>query len=181
MIPKQELASAGVYEYAFVDPKSVECLPELRKYCEENTCKSYGASWACPPAVGTVDECRETLHGFDNMMVFTGKYECDAYDFNSYKEALDDFKDVTDRVEALFETVIGEKLFLTNEGCSRCKACTYPQKACRFPERLHPSMEGFGIWVSSLARQAGVAYNNSPNTVTYFGAALFQGAKPQIV
>ena len=34
------------------------------------------------------------------------------------------------------------------------------------------SLEGYGIFVSELATQAGMKYNNGPNTVTFFGALI---------
>ena len=34
------------------------------------------------------------------------------------------------------------------------------------------SLEGYGIFVSELANQAGVKYNNGPCTVTFFGALI---------
>lgn len=32
--------------------------------------------------------------------------------------------------------------------------------------------EGYGIFVSELAKQAGIRYNNDVNTVTYFGGLV---------
>ena len=64
-------------------------------------------------------------------------------------------------------------LLLSNEGCSRCQTCTYPESPCRYPEMLFPSLEGYGIYVSELAARASLSYNNGPNTVTYFGMLLY--------
>ncbi|MDR0904954.1 MAG: DUF2284 domain-containing protein, partial [Oscillospiraceae bacterium] len=76
---KTALARAGVFEYGEVDPKAVEFTAEVRKYCEDNVCRQYGKTWACPPAVGTVDECRERAQGYDKMLVFSGKYDLEDY------------------------------------------------------------------------------------------------------
>ena len=74
-------------------------------------------------------------------------------------------------------TVVGSALskllILSNEGCMRCNTCTWPEEACRFPEELQPSIEGFGFVVSELAKQAGIPYMNGKNTVTFFGAVLY--------
>ncbi|HJA66742.1 MAG TPA: DUF2284 domain-containing protein [Candidatus Mediterraneibacter cottocaccae] len=56
--------------------------------------------------------------------------------------------------------------------CRKCGKCTYPDAPCRFPERTHGSLEGYGIMVSELAGQAGIRYINGTNTVTYFGGLL---------
>lgn len=68
-------------------------------------------------------------------------------------------------------------LILSNEGCGRCERCTYPTAECRKPERLFPSLEGFGIHVAKLAESAKVKYINGENTVTYFGMLLFDPAE----
>ena len=44
---------------------------------------------------------------------------------------------------------------------------------CRHPDLAMSSLETYGINVSELAKAAGMKYINGQNTVTYFGAALF--------
>ena len=61
---------------------------------------------------------------------------------------------------------------LSNEGCDLCDKCTYPDAPCRFPNRAHGSLEGYGIFVSEIAKIAGINYINGANTVTYFGAVI---------
>jgi len=41
------------------------------------------------------------------------------------------------------------------------------------PDRAMPSLEAYGINVSLLAKTSGMKYINGANTVTYFGAVLF--------
>jgi len=88
-------------------------------------------------------------------------------------QGLLDFKQLVDRYQQKLAGVLPEFLLLSNEGCKRCRTCTYPDAPCRFPERLHHSLEGYGFIVSELAKAAGMHYNNGANTVTFFGALLF--------
>ena len=83
------------------------------------------------------------------------------------------FKVTVDRFAEAVKEHMDDALILSNEGCGRCKDCTYPDAPCRFPDKLYPSIEGFGFIVSELAQQAGIKYNNGPNTVTFFGAVLY--------
>ena len=83
------------------------------------------------------------------------------------------FKKTVDQMADQVKQLTGGCLILSNEGCGRCKSCTYPDAPCRFPEKLYPSLEGFGFIVSELAAKAGIRYNNGSNTVTYFGAVFF--------
>ena len=59
----EKLKSAGVYEYGVVDTRDVEFREDVRAMCAEDKCHKYGKSWACPPAIGTVDECRDRTQG----------------------------------------------------------------------------------------------------------------------
>jgi predicted metal-binding protein len=58
-------------------------------------------------------------------------------------------------------------------GCTCCKKCAYPDP-CRFPQIAFPSMEAVGVYVSELARRAGLRYNSGENTVTYFTMILYK-------
>ena len=170
-------AAAGVYEYGIVNPREVEFSQEVRKMCADNVCRQYGKTWACPPAVGTVDECRERAQEFDNMLVFSGKFDiADSYDFDGMKDAMHDFKDIARRLDDAVRPELARYLMLSNEGCGTCADCTYPDAPCRFPDKVHGSIEGYGIFVNKLAEQAGIKYNNGQNTITYFGALLYNEA-----
>jgi predicted metal-binding protein len=171
---REKLSNAGVYEYGIVDPREVEFSEEIRALCEENQCCRYGAIWACPPAVGTVDECRERARNFNTMVVFSGKFDIkDSYDFEGMISSLEDFKKIAQQLVEEVRPVLDSYLMLANEGCDTCENCTYPDKPCRFPDKVCGSITGYGISVSKLAAQAGIRYNNGENTVTYFGALLF--------
>ena len=96
----------------------------------------------------------------------------DSFDYEGMQEGMRKFKESS---RALNEALRARKfnyILLSNEGCDLCAKCTYPDAPCRFPERATGSLEGYGIFVSELANQAGVKYNNGPNTVTYFGALI---------
>ena len=47
-----------IYQYAFVKPEDIEFNDRVRQICKKE-CSRYGASWSCPPAVGTVEVCKE--------------------------------------------------------------------------------------------------------------------------
>jgi predicted metal-binding protein len=171
---REPLDRAGVYEYGIVDPHEVEFSEEVRAMCAENKCHQYGKTWACPPAVGTVDECRARAQSYGKMLVFTRKYDLeDSYDFEGMGEAMKNFKGIAGNLDGELRPVLKNYLLLSNEGCGNCEKCTYPDAPCRFPDKVHGSIEGYGIWVSKLAQQAGVRYNNGKDTVTFFGAVLF--------
>ena len=170
----EELRACGVFQHGFVDTADVEFMHEVRKMCEANTCRMYGATWACPPAVGTVDECRDRCRAYGRMLVFSGKYDLeDSFDYEGMEAAGKAFKAVARRVGEALRPRLGDFLLLANEGCDACASCTYPGAPCRSPELAHGSIEGYGILVGELARKAGMDYYNGPDTVTYFAALAF--------
>ena len=61
-------------ECGFVKIENLKYHPEVRAICEGNACRNYGTSWACPPAVGTIAECRARVAQYDTMMIFSRAY-----------------------------------------------------------------------------------------------------------
>ena len=171
----QEIAlQSSLFETGYVEISHLRYYPEVRAACEKNVCRAYGTTWACPPAVGTLDECRERVEQYDKMLLFSKKYELeDSFDFEGMTAGMHDFKKSADRFADNLKEVLSDYMLFSNEGCEKCSECTYPNAPCRFPQSLHPSLESYGFIVSELANEAGVRYNNGPNTVTYFGALLF--------
>lgn len=68
---KDAAMQSGMGQTGFISVKELVLYPEIRKICEENTCRNYGTTWACPPAVSTLEECRERLNRYDTMLLFT--------------------------------------------------------------------------------------------------------------
>lgn len=175
---QREAFRAGFQDCGVVATSALCFYEEVRDTCEKR-CRGYGSSWACPPAVGTVAQCRERISGYDKLQLFSKAYLLpDSMDFSAVGSAMRDFKDCAWALGRQLRPKLGKLLILSNESCTRCKACTWPDAPCRFPEELQPSIEGFGFVVSELAQQAGIPYMNGKNTVTFFGAALYEENEP---
>ena len=43
---------------------------------------------------------------------------------------------------------------------------------CRYPDKLWPSMEAYGLLVSDACRSAGLEYYHGPGTITYSSCIL---------
>ena len=168
-------AQTGFREFGFVEIETLRYHQDVRTICEGNTCRNYATSWACPPAIGTIEECRDRVNQYDKMLLFSQVYRLDSsFDFQGMVAGLLDFKQLVDRFHENLKDITSDFLLLSNEGCGRCTSCTYPDAPCRFPELLHHSLEGYGFVVNELAKEAGIRYNNGANAVTYFGALLFR-------
>ena len=166
--------NVGFWEVGYLDMAYLRYYPEVRKICEQNTCRNYGKTWACPPAVGSLQDCQCRVEQYRTMLLFSGKYDLeDSFDFEGMTEGLHAFKNMVDAFEEKIRERLTNYLLLSNEGCGRCETCTYPTSPCRYPSKLHHSIEGYGFVVSELAKHAGIRYINGADTVTYFGALLF--------
>ena len=174
MFQAQELKRLGISQSAVIQPNEIVFDDEVRAICEGNACRQYGRTWACPPGVGSVNQCRKRCLQYKHALVFSAAYPLeDSFDLEGMMEGHRAFKDLCDGLYSLAAGRLSAFLLLSNEGCARCEICTYPHQPCRMPERLFPSIEGFGIQVARLARLAGMRYHNGANTVTYFGMLLY--------
>lgn len=171
---KQLILETGFLQAGFLPREKRVLLPEVIGMCEKNTCRRYGSNWACPPAHGSLEECAARVAGWENMILFSYKGELeDSLDYEGMIEASKEFRKLVDVLQDRLNERLPAFELLANGGCSRCEKCTYPDAPCRFPERLHPSLEGTGFMVSTIAKDAGINYINGKDTITYFGAVLF--------
>lgn len=170
----QEKENLNIHEFAFIKSDQVIFSEEVRSLCEKNACGMYGKSWACPPAVGSVEDCKAKCSEFQNAFVFTSLANLeDKYDMDKWLEARIIHEAITEKVVHIFRSEFPKILTLSAEGCTVCKKCTYPEKPCRLPERMFPATEGFGILVTQLSKICDIKYNNGANTITYFSVIFF--------
>ena len=170
----REAFRAGFQDTGVGVTRALRLHEEVRAICQENRCRGYDRSWACPPVAGTLEECEARVRSFGKLLLFSKAYLLeDSMDFSGVGNAMRDFKSCARELGRSLNPLLERFLILSNEGCGRCRDCTWPEAPCRFPEELQPSIEGFGFIVSELAKQAGIPYLNGKNTVTFFGAVLY--------
>lgn len=163
----------GISEIAPLEISELEFDDWVRDFCE-NGCRNHNKTWACPPATGSLEECRERCNQFNRMLLFDRCYKLSgSYDSLGIQNAMTDFRRTVDRFDELISPILSRSLFLGNEGCDRCAECTWPDAPCRYPGMLHHTIEGYGFNIAKMARKAGLHYNGGQNTVTFFGALLY--------
>lgn len=163
-----------ICDYAFINIKDIPFREEVRHICRTE-CSRYGKSWSCPPAVGTVEMCRERCEAYPGGFLFTSMTEVpDLEDLEGMLATRADHEEITRQVRDLFLGEGQEVLVLSTESCALCGRCTYPDAPCRFPDKMFPSLEGFGILVTGLAEQCNIAFLNGNNLVTWFSLILYR-------
>ena len=165
---------AGFTHAGVVDAEKVQPLQEVRDMCAVNTCQRYGACWSCPPACGTLDECREKLSRYRTGLVVqvAGELE-DSWDFEGMQALEERQKKAFSTLLPQLRERLGELLPLGTGCCTVCSECTYPDAPCRFPDKAVSSMEAYGLLVNQVCTDAGLRYNYGPNTMSYTGCFLF--------
>ena len=58
-----------IYEYRLVDTAEIEVRERVRIICKQE-CERYGTTWACPPAVGSLEECGKRIHSIQMESFF---------------------------------------------------------------------------------------------------------------
>ncbi len=163
-----------ICDYAFIEIEDIPFKEEVRYICKTE-CQRYGKSWSCPPAVGTVEECRSRCEAYEGGFLFTTMTEVpDIEDLEGMLATRKTHEEITRQVRDIFVKEDMEVLVLSTESCAICENCTYPDAPCRFPDKMFPSLEGYGILVTGLAEQCGITFMNENNLVTWFSLILYR-------
>lgn len=170
-----EICALGAHKAVLIEVSKIPFEREFRKMCESNACGMYGKSWMCPPYVGDIDELISKAKSYTYSIVYqtVGTLE-DSYDFEGMMEAGAAMNVLTQKIRDTLSEGLCNPLFLGAGGCRICAKCAKADdKPCLFPDKAMSSLEAYGISVSQLAQSCNMKYIHGENTVTYFGAVLF--------
>ena len=169
-----QLAELPLYEYAFIGTDELLFSERVRYICETE-CPMYNTTWACPPAVGSVDACRERVMAFEEGLLIATITE--VSDIANIRETLAtraDHEAITRQVLEMVHQQATDTLTLSTEACAHCEHCTWPDAPCRFPDRMFPCVESHGILVTDLAEKHGIDFLAGGNVVTWFSLILYK-------
>lgn len=163
----------GFSQAAPLDPATLIPRADVRAMCAADKCGAYGRNWTCPPHCGTLEECAAKMAGFRRgiLVQTVGQMEKDI-DTRAYRRTeqkhLENFNSFCEKIRAAYP----DALCLGSGGCRICKKCAFPEP-CRFPEKAVSSMEAYGLFVTQVCRDNGLAYYHGPRTITYTACVLF--------
>ena len=161
-----------ICEYYYITFKDLVFSDKVRYICE-NACDRYNKSWACPPAINSIDECMKECEAFSHVFLFTSVAEVpDRMDFPACLEARRDHERITYDLRKRFESHFGKVLALSS-GCMICDECSYPETPCRYPEEQLSSIESHGILIIETANRLGITQDWGNNIVVYFSLIFF--------
>ena len=168
--------SKGAANASVVEVSSIKLDKVFRDMCASNICGTYGKCWMCPPDVGEIEVLMDEFRSYKYALVYqTIDMLEDSFDFEGMIDARKNMSKLAqDMREVSSFSELSRTLHLSVGGCGVCSVCSKKTgEPCRFPDLAIPSLEAYGVNVSALASLAGMKYINSKDTVTYFGAVLF--------
>lgn len=172
---EQQLSELPLYIYAFIDPDSLEFTERVRYICRQE-CPMCGTTWACPPAVGSVEECRARCLQYSECLMISTVTEVN--DISNIIETLNtraDHEALTEQVQAFMEQQGIRPYVLSTEACAICARCAYLDgRPCRHPEKMHPCVESHGINIIPTLEQQGIHFQYGENVVTWVSLLFFR-------
>ena len=116
------------------------------------------------------------MHEYEDGILcqYTARMD-DEFDMVVIAESAKKHKSMFDTLIRQLKLMNVECMPLSAGSCTRCRKCTYPDKPCRYPDKLYPSMEAYGLWVSDVCEKSGMKYNHGENSITYTACVLVKG------
>ena len=169
-----ELAKAfGFQNAVLVNTKDIPFEPSFRKYCEDNLCGNYNASWSCPPACGTPEEMKAKVLAFPKALLLHTVWELDCHDGAAVKQAKNTHNRRTMELIAALPDTNG--FMIGSSVCGLCETCTMAEgKPCRLPGQMASCMSAYCIYVKKLTDTCGLEYDSGEGIVNFFGMYVFE-------
>lgn len=168
------LRELPVVQYAFLETKELTFTPRVRQVCE-NDCAQYGKSWACPPAVGSVEECKARCLSYPYTLLLVTMTEVeDIADLEATLATRGSHEEVTRAAAGLLREQGITPYVLSTESCAICSQCTYPVAPCRHPDRMYPCVESHGILILDTTERMGIPFQAGGNVVTWVSLLLYR-------
>ena len=171
---EQSLAELPLYTYFYLDPKELEFSQRIRYICQAE-CPMYNKTWACPPAVGSVEECQQKCTGYNACLAIGTIVEVrDTADIYETLDTRHDHEKITNQVRDLMQELGVQPYILSTEACAICDRCAWLDGLpCRMPGKMHPCVESHGINIIPTLEKNGLDFLYSTNTVTWYSLLFF--------
>ena len=167
------LCTLPLAQYAWIDPQELVFTERVRKICEME-CPMYAKTWACPPAVGSVEECKARCLSYPHALMFTTLTEVsDIADLQETLETRAPHEEITRAVVSMMQTMSEDVMALSTEACAICETCAYPNGPCRHRDRMFPCVESHGILATDIAEKHGIDFYDG-NIVTWFSIIFYR-------
>lgn len=171
---EQKLAELPLFGYFWIDPKELDFSDRIRWICEHE-CPMYNRTWACPPAVGPVAECKEKCRSYAHcLMIATITEVNDISDINETLATRPGHEKITNQVWDLLREQGIDPYILSTEACTVCERCAWLDgQPCRLPGKMHPCVESHGINLIPTLESNGIEFQFGANVVTWVSLLFY--------
>lgn len=169
----------GAAKAQVIAQEKIVLSDEFYDICKSNACGQFGRCHMCPPDVGDIHTLMARVSDYPKALIYqTISPLEDSYDWEGMQAASKNHAMLSQRFRARLDPMLKSgNLHLSCGGCGLCDECTKVDGLpCRFPEDAMASMESYGVDVYKTTKDTNLKYINGPNTVTFFGLALFKEA-----
>jgi len=163
---EEQLSEFPLFQYGFAKSEELLFTERVRMICETE-CPRFNTTWACPPAVGSVEECKKRCLGYPEFLMLSTVSEVnDIADMAETLATRHQHEQVTYDTAQMIKEQGCEIMVLSTESCEQCQQCAYPHAPCRKPDRMFPCVESHGILVTDICEKYGMEFFNG-NIVTW--------------
>lgn len=163
-----------IYQYEFIKTDEIEFTDRVRAICKQE-CPRYGSSWSCPPAVGSVDKCKERCMEYPQALLFSSVADiADVTDIDEAVKTKRDHENMTAVIEKYMRDQSMLVYTLSSDSCCVCDKCSYPKSHCNHQEIMHPCIESHGIVVTNLAEKHLMDYYLGEHLILWFSLVFFK-------
>ena len=171
---ERQMSELPIVQYEFFETGELTFTERVRAVCRSD-CPQYGKSWACPPGVGPVEDCRTRCLSYPHALLLVTMTEVrDIADIEETLSTREPHEEITRQVNALVCAQGVETYVLSTESCAVCGQCAYPDGPCRHPDRMFPCVESQGIMILDIAERFGIPFQAGGNIVTWFSLILYR-------
>ena len=174
LLLEEALSELPLYIYFYIDPSTLEFSDRIRYICEAE-CPRYGKSWACPPGVGSVAQCKARCLSYRQCLVIGTITETeDISDLEATLATRPEHEALTNHVRELMRQQGVEPYILSTDSCALCQHCTCTEgQPCRHPDKMHPCIESHGINIIPTLEENGLEFQYGDNIITWFSLLFF--------
>ena len=170
---EEKMTELPIVQYDWISTDELLFSERIRYICETE-CPMYNSTWACPPAVGSVEECRARCLAYPHALMFTTMVE--VRDIANIEESLAtraDHEEIAHQVAELIREQCDDVMVLSTEACAHCEKCAWPDAPCRHPDKMFPCVESHGIIATDIAEKHGIDFIGG-NVVQWFSLVFYK-------
>jgi predicted metal-binding protein len=138
-------------DYKWIIPRETIVVAQWVRFHCQFGCKNYGKNASCPPAVPSVEECRNMIYEYENAVIFHFPIQDGHYDYDKLMSRLSELE------RAIFLAGYYKTFLLQVGSCHLCKDCIANESRVKCVNKIksRPGADAMGIDVYQTAHNAG--------------------------